>query len=228
MNNRKMLNYQKWLFKKGIPDRAAGITTSLTENKDSRFLYPWNGLEERLQDKNGQFIMIGYGSLLNPSSAARTIADTPPDGQTPVIAWGAKRLFDYVIPPEVLERYGEPAMPDQIAALNTVWTGQITDFLNGRAIELAIEDLPGLRKREVDYDLMPVSWLPWNDPNSQIQSGFVLCAKQDSGATNKQIRSFPPYTKVCAEGAKIVDSDFEDCFWESTFQANGKTPEPRL
>ncbi|MEM8493989.1 MAG: hypothetical protein AAF663_01220 [Planctomycetota bacterium] len=125
--------------------------------RDLRFEYPWNGLEQALESQgHDQLQLVGYGSLLNPTSAARTIADTPPGGHPPVLAFGARRLFDYVMPQFFIDRYqanGAPEYPPSYrAALNTRWTGDPADVVSGRLIPLHVGDLDGLREREKGYD----------------------------------------------------------------------------
>jgi len=198
-----------------------------------RFQYPWNSLEETLQDQSQNALyLVGYGSLLNPISAARTITNTPKQGHPPVIAYGAKRVFDYVMPTKVIDRYrltGIPEYPSkQKAALNTHWTGQANDVLNGRLIPLKVDDLDDLRQREAGYDLEPVAVIPWDEPNTVPFLGFVLCATerpwQGTVYVDQTILPYPPYLEVCSEGARLVDKDFEALFLDTCWLADKETP----
>lgn len=209
----------------GISHRESEIQSKLDGYLKLRFRYPWKELEIDLQrEQMDSVFMIGYGSLLNPESAARTISDTPADGHLPVIAWGVKRLFDYDMPDSVIERYSVSVDPGKHrAALNTRWTGNTNEVCNGRAISLRVSDLDGLRERENHYDLMPVAWLPWEDLEASISLGFALCAPKDSIAVRTDILPFPPYLKVCREGAAMVSTEFEEFFFQTTYLADGAT-----
>lgn len=201
--------------------------------RDLRFEYPWSGLEEALQERSeDQIFLVGYGSLLHPRSAARTIADTPPGGHPPVLAFGARRLFDYVMPMTFIERYraegAEEFPPTQRAALNTRWTGDPSDVLNGRLIPLSIGDLDGLREREKGYDLEPVATVPWDQPDQRPSVGFVLCATsrpwQGKVFIDGSIEPYPPYLELCREGARLTGEDFEQCLIDTCWLADAQTP----
>lgn len=212
------------------PAQRIAIETLLAESSDYCFDYPWNGLEEKLSEAGENHLkMIGYGSLLNPESAARTISNTPKIGHPPVIAFGAKRLFNYVMPQDVIARYsvGVKYPGNMCAALNTRFTGKVDDVLNGRVISLHIEDLDALRDREKGYNLMPVSFLPWDDIGSTPLLGFVLCATerpwQGNVYVNDSIEPFPPYLQVCRDGVELVSREFHRCFLDTTKLADGVT-----
>ncbi|MGC3992007.1 MAG: hypothetical protein QM796_20410 [Chthoniobacteraceae bacterium] len=132
----------------------------MIDNDLRPYPYPWNDAEEQLRSHGHNSInLIGYGSLMNPASAARTIRDTPPTGHPPVVALGARRVFNYQIPPPVFVRYGvEPGENDR-AALNA--EPAACTLMNGRCIQVHVDDMPGLRERETAYDLQPVTCLDW-------------------------------------------------------------------
>ena len=202
----------------------------LAEWSSCHFRYPWTGLEEQLAENGeNQLKMIGYGSLLNPKSASRTISNTPKIGHPPVIAFGAIRLFNYLMPQQVIAGYSANCQyPDKMcAALNTRHTGRVNDVLNGRVISLHVKDLDALREREKGYDLMPVSFVPWDNVDSKPHLGFVLCASEKPWQGNvfvsDSIEPFPPYLQVCRDGAEQVSPEFHCCFLSTTVLADGVT-----
>jgi len=210
--------------------RRSELEDLMTDSSAYCFKYPWNGLQERLAELGQDRLnMIGYGSLLNPDSAKRTIRDTPWDGHPPVLAFGAIRLFNYVMPQTVIERYseGKRYSSSSCAALNTKYTGRVGDALNGRVISTGFDDLDALREREKGYDLTPVAYVPWGREGSKPNLGFVLCATEEPWEgtvyVSDSIAPFPPYVKVCRNGAQIVDEEFYECFLDTTFLADGLT-----
>ena len=62
------------------------------------------------------------GSLLNENSAAKTIKARPAGGNPPVLALGARRVLNYVIPVAKLKAYGGTFGPRERAALNVGYT----------------------------------------------------------------------------------------------------------
>src|SRR6266436_8259748 len=76
-----------------IPGSAyESLAESLRTLSAPSFIYPWEGLETEIgSSRKNKLYLVGYGSLLNPMSAARTIANTPLMGHPPVLALGAKR-----------------------------------------------------------------------------------------------------------------------------------------
>lgn len=178
--------------------------------------YPWDGLEDQL-NASGQdrLCLVSYGSLLNAASAARTIADTPTKGHSPVLAFGGYRIFNYLMPTYALHRYSqaEGQIGDRRAALNAVWSGHVTDIFNGRLIPIACHDLPGLRKRERGYDLAPMWTVSWHDPNQEPIVGYVLCASDQpcNGVVymDNRLRPHDGYLELCRHGAAAVSCTFE-------------------
>src|SRR5262245_6193027 len=117
---------------------VAAIFEHYAQSDRRGFKYPWRELEKRLNDRGAERIyLVGYGSLLNPRSAARSVRNTPPHGHPPVVAFGARRVFNYRIPDVTFERYGvKPGALDR-AALNAEPAASV---FNGRLIELALSD----------------------------------------------------------------------------------------
>lgn len=196
----------------------------LAQSDNMPLPYPWASLEPSIMDTGRPLLLVGYGSLLNPASAKRTICSTPPVGHPPVIAFGATRVFNYVMPQSVLDRYGDQISPRERAALNAAWTGKSESVLTGRLIDVPASDLPALRERERGYHLCPVAFVPWGDPSSLPTLGHVLVADERPVAGVRHVDNtllpHPGYTLLCREGARLVDAEFERAFLATSWVAS--------
>lgn len=213
------------------------LVTCISENRIQRairylgsiagsgFEYPWENLYTQ-QAGSARIFLIGYGSLLNAASAARTITSTPPLGHPPVVAFGARRVFNYRMPKSAISRYGLPASDRECAALNAEWTRCSDHILNGRLIPIEPGDIAELRKREQGYDLRPVSCLRW-DTNDEPFVAYVLCCSSISPhgqeLVDESILPYAPYYGICRAGAAAVSRAFLDLFLATTFLADRKT-----
>jgi hypothetical protein len=178
--------------------------------------------------------LVGYGSLLNQASAARTIH--PSARRQPVTALGARRVFNHRLDNETLRRYGaidkrrDPGSvvdPRAIAALNVIATGQPEDTLNGVLFEVPAADIPGLCGREEGYDLAPVVCVDFGLPAGGRFPAYILtCPDEPRGGfrrTDNGLTPHWPYLEVCLEGARAVSREFYEVFLATTFLADGRT-----
>lgn len=210
-----------------VPEEATfSLARLLREMPKRGFDYPWNGLESYMADQPDRRIaLIGYGSLLNPDSAARTISDTPLEGHPPVLAMGGRRLFNYVIPASALGRYPKTGAPRESAALNIEYSCSEHDLFNGRLIEVTLGDLEGLRKREYGYDLRPVAYVPWNNMKSAPKRAYVLVAEKACVGGRKVIDNTllpqPGYAEICRKGAALVSPEFLTVYLKTTWLGDG-------
>ena len=146
------------------PSAMRRLTEHLASIATKGYDYPWDGLEDVVAHfPTHRLLLVGYGSLLNQHSIAKTIEARPPGGYPPVLALGARRVFNYVIPSAKLKAYGGTFGPREHAALNVDYTQSAANALNGRLIMVSTMDISPLRAREFGYDLRPVACLPWND-----------------------------------------------------------------
>lgn len=194
------------------------------------FAFPWHGLEDLLEQQGAAWL-VGYGSLMHPASAARTIRDTPANGHPPVVAFGAKRLYEYIMPLPVYERYAQQNLqvrldPRARAALNVRPTGNPDHLFNGRRIALAVADLDGLRQRERAYDLHPVAMLDWEVLDAEPQLGFALSCPatpyEGQLFVDSTLRPCPPYHRLCLQGAQLVSPEFAGLFLQTTYLGDGE------
>lgn len=217
------------LERAGIPrEMRAGLQAALKKLDGAAFEYPWNGLEEAVAKTPGNgLLLVGYGSLLNRDSAARTIKDTPREGHPPVLALGARRVFNYVIPEALLKSYGVKFPPRERAALNVDYTRSPADALNGRLLLIAPADLAALREREFGYDLRPVVCVRWGEWEAAPFTAYVLVAAKGTRGGRQVIDNdalpHPLYAGLCRAGAQAVSEAFLQLYLETTFLADRKT-----
>lgn len=214
--------------------RLAALIVSL--RCQTGYAYPWDELtEEMLREGRSHLALVGYGSLISVTSAARTITSAPPGGYEPVIAFGVSRLFNYEMPPEALKRYGTPVDSPARAALNVRVTYDLRDAINGVLVQVIADDIPSLRDREPGYDLRPVVCLPWNDLDADPFVAYVLAAPDGirSGRTftSSTIEPHGNYLRLCIDAARALSEPFLKFFIATTFQSDGvtriETPDPR-
>jgi hypothetical protein len=190
------------------------------------FKYPWEDFEKRIHELEAERVyLVGYGSLLNPRSAARSVRNTPSNGHPPVVALGARRVFNYRMPDAIFEQYGaEPGERDR-AALNA--EPAPAGVINGRLIEFAVSDLPNLRAREIAYDLQPVTCLSWNKPNADPFTALVLCCNYEfwegKRYVDNSLTPYEPYYQLCRTGAEMVSPAFLQLYLKTCFLADRST-----
>jgi hypothetical protein len=204
------------------------LTGYLASIMTEGYVYPWDGLESAVGDLPGhRLFLVGYGSLLNQDSAAKTIKARRAESNQPVLALGARRVFNYVIPAAKLKAYGGTFGPREHAALNLDYTQSAANALNGRLFGVPSADIPPLREREFGYDLRPVACLPWKDKNAKPFTAFVLVAvkpvQDGRQVLDDKALPHPPYYRVCRTGARAVSEDFLRLYLQTTYLADRKT-----
>jgi hypothetical protein len=213
----------------GVPPSAySRLQTASRDIIDRGFEYPWKDLETVVPTMpGGKLRVLGYGSLLNRDSAARTIKNTPPEGHPPVLGIGARRVFNYLIPEERLKTYGSSPSSRERAALNVDYTQSPADVLNGRLLEIAPSDIAGLREREWGYDLRPVACVAWAQWESEPFIAFVLVAvrteREGRSILDNRALPNPTYARLCRSGALAVSSAFLDLYLHTTWLADRRT-----
>jgi hypothetical protein len=204
------------------------LTEYLASISTEAYGYPWDGLEDVVATfPDHRLLLIGYGSLLNEDSAAKTIKTRPAGGYPPVLALGARRVFNYLIPAAKLKAHGGSFGPRERAALNVDYTQSPANALNGRLITVSAADIPPLRAREFGYDLRPVACLPWNDKDAEPFAAFVLVAAKPAQNGRQVLDDTalpnPPYYRVCRKGGRAVSEAFLQLYLQTTYLADRKT-----
>lgn len=147
--------------------------------------------------------IIGYGSLIDPASRAKTI---PPREATPIIVKGYRRIFNMAIldgpEPNVLN-----AERQQASSFNAV-----TIIVNEEELEL-------LKRRETNYD---PEHTPYYDPQKgeQLGTAIIFIGKKEAKDTSER----PPnskYLKLCRKAAYSIGINFGMQWDRTTLLADG-------
>ncbi len=196
--------------------------------RESRYSYPWDGLEEKVKRMARSALpFVGYGSLLNSASAALTLSDEALRSRRPIIAFGARRIFNYAMGSAV-GRYGKPKKNIDSAALNIRMTRSVKDTLNAVLIEIPLRDIPALMKREIGYDLEPVVCIDWNGLREYPFISYILVCPDETRLgkkrTDNDLLPHRKYYSVCREGAREFGEPFLRYWLSTTYLAEGVTP----
>lgn len=196
--------------------------------KEPGYRYPWDGLVEEMEAKCSiEITIVGYGSLVNNASAAHTLSEESLATFQPVIAFGARRLFNYEIPSEV-DRYAPAIHPLARAALNALPTGKMEDIVNGIVMKLPLTEIEAIRRREVGYDLVPVACLEWNEWEKPPFLAYILCCfdeeREGIRHTNDKLEPHRDYYSKCRKGASEFGEEFLRLWLATTYLADGVTP----
>ena len=186
--------------------------------------FPWQGVEER---HGGVVPLCGYGSLLCADSASATIRER--EERVWGVAFGGRRVFDYVAPDRFETMFGPPLSSRHRAALNVRHTGRPEDRFNCALIEVPAEDLAALRVREKDYDLAPVRFAPWEDAGDgpdgpRSRTAYALACPPGSDSVDDTLLPHAAYQLLCERGAAGHSAEFHRFFLETTWLADGTTP----
>jgi len=208
------------------------IQHALDQAKSSlpAFPYPWEGLEDQMDSRDeSYFPLVGYGSLINQTSAAKTINVGDDAARQAVVAFGAKRIFNYRMPADLLEsRYGMTTADHDIAALNCETTYRVEDMFNGILTSVRRDTLDALRDRERHYGLRPIVYLKWDDLSSTPTVAYIFeCLPAEGIAEHpydSSIAPQPTYTQLCRQGSQAISDDFLGFFDKTTFLADKATP----
>jgi hypothetical protein len=187
--------------------------------------YPWEGLEADLKRAGRPLLLVGYGSLMNEASAAQTISPAVP--ARAVVAFGARRVFNYAMPEDVLARRSWPADPVARAALNAYRSPNPEDAINGACLEVPPAGVPALCARERGYDLQPVACLWWDEPAGRPFPAYILSApdhpRRGPRWSDDQICPQPQYYDLCRRGAAAFSQAFLEFYLDTTFLADRRT-----
>nr|VFK00921.1 MAG: hypothetical protein BECKH772B_GA0070898_102114 [Candidatus Kentron sp. H]VFK01835.1 MAG: hypothetical protein BECKH772A_GA0070896_102434 [Candidatus Kentron sp. H]VFK05208.1 MAG: hypothetical protein BECKH772C_GA0070978_102474 [Candidatus Kentron sp. H] len=182
------------------------------------FRYPWDGLQSYLESIDTDHLrLLTYGSLMNRESASITMLVTADTSFVPAIGYGIKRVFNHRMPEQALTRHGFPVSTRHVAALNVVSTNNVQDSVNGLLLRIDVAHIPGLRDREIGYDLAPITAEMWEDREPVSEPVFVL----EHPIIDKGLLPHLQYLKICESGVRSLGAAFLDDFRRTTFLADG-------
>lgn len=181
------------------------------------YCYPWPELSNLSED----IPVVGFGSLINSLSAQRTSTHPSAQKLQPVIAFGVRRIYNYVMSDRAAQVYG-PGIPfHRRGVLNVRATDAATDFFNGVRLTLTRSDLEAFRLREYGYDLIPILTVPWHNPTAPPQQAYCFSCRlpERNGRImlSEQIQPHPGYHLLCELGCSQISPEFLQFFRYSTW-----------
>ena len=174
-------------------------------------------------------LLFGYGSLINPISAGRSISQEALHSMRPAVAFGFKRIFNYKA--GNVSRYPN-AVENERAMLNLEPTTTYNQIINGVIIEVDAKDLQNLIQRETGYDLVPILIADWQDMISENRSSsihvaytFLVPDELREGIHYTQAKYYPvrDYLHLVQEGANYFGQPFLDYWNATTYLGDGTT-----
>ncbi|WP_146119225.1 hypothetical protein [Blastopirellula marina] len=182
--------------------------------------YPWS-IDELYRSPSDRLSLIGYGSLMNLTSARRSLNEACIATAKPVIVLGARRVYERVMSPKGRGVYGEKVDDAQLGVLNAHLTGERSDWFNGVMFQVGADDIPALLSRESAYDLLPAWTMSWDESSPQPYVAYFLSCRQMTFAgrplIDSQILPHPRYHEICEAGCEAISSDFLHAFRTTTW-----------
>lgn len=178
----------------------------------------------------GKVLVFGYGSLMNKTSAARSMKPEAVESMQPVVAFGAKRIFNYYA--TKVDHWGANPDPKERAMLNLAPSFDKTAVVNGVTLEVDEEDLANLVKRERGYDLVPILVASWSSVSSEstevefkVAYTFVIPNELRDNIAFSSTQFYPVrgYLEAIQEGAGSFGKDFLELWDSTTYLADGTT-----
>jgi hypothetical protein len=208
------------------------VQTILAATARVHYLYPWEGLEERLRQGGQRLTLIAYGSLINAQSW-RSGHEVGRRG-APMVAFGVRRVFDYEMDDAACKRYGGIPSSDARGALNAYVEGIPDMRMYGLSVSYAPEEIPQLRMRETAYDLVPVACARLNERGElapelflPLDIAYVLACpgRPWNGRfyTRPHLRPHEEYYNVCAAGCAGISPSFLEAWQQTTYLADRVT-----
>lgn len=192
--------------------------------------YPNAEVQKILDKYPGKIPIFGYGSLMNPTSASRSISPEAVQSMRPVVAFRLKRIFNKDAG-DVTKRRPD-LKENERAFLNVEPTTTYGSVINGVVLEATPSDLAQLIQRERGYDLVPILVVDWGDimarkpsPHIQIAYTFITPPELRQGVNYIRTTCYPIrfYLRLVQEGAATYGDDFLNFWNASTYMGDGTT-----
>lgn len=193
--------------------------------------YPSSDIQQILKKyPNGKVLLFGYGSLMNPTSAARSVSPEAVKSMKPALAFGLKRIFNYKA--GNVSRWGSDLPENEKAMLNIEPMTTYNHAINGVVMEVSAKDLAQLVEREVGYDLVPVIVANWDHiilkhccVKMKIAYTFYVPDELRQGIDYTQTEYYPVrgYLHAVQDGAAIFGDKFLNYWNKTTYLSDGTT-----
>jgi cation transport regulator ChaC len=192
------------------------------------FVYPYEGIVNYLKASGkDSFPLFSYGSLMDKTAAERTLSSKALATRRPAIAFGVRRIFNKDAGlPKPSSPYGMPVDLEARGFLNVEKTEHLESFINGVVIDVPIEDIEPLIKREVGYDLIPVivsDWKGVTEGKLAFSVAYILRVPPDSHYISRTVWPRAFYYQLCRDAANQYGPLFEAVWFQNTFMANGQS-----
>ncbi|PJD94693.1 MAG: hypothetical protein CK425_10640 [Parachlamydia sp.] len=176
--------------------------------------------------------LVGYGSLVNPVSAAKTVSQQVIKTFLPVVCFGGKRIFERNIAKNT--HWGPKVRANDNGMLNVTPVKNLSQMFNGVSMQVSLEELMPLTEREIGYDLIPILTLKWEEAVDQSNlSPHFFISYTFSASTEKRgnetyisacINPVPGYSYSSMAGASEYGEAFLKFWIDTTYLADRKTP----
>jgi len=196
--------------------------------------YPWPN-DQIFRNSNQTFSLLGYGSLVNRLSAAEIMSERTLCTARPVIAWGAKRLYNTINLNKTFRQAETHDGPIQNGVLNAII--EPGHWFNAVEYQVDQSELPEIRLRELAYDLVPV-WVADLETPTRINRWAYFFSRRERVWEGRQIlyQNVVPlarYHEICEAGCRDISDDFLNLFRTSTWMnsvrmslSNVPSPDP--
>lgn len=189
--------------------------------------YPYGSLGLQLQNQGKvTFTIFSYGSLLIEESALKTLSPETVKTSRPALAFGILRIFNRDVAIRSNSHWGVPKNPNARGMLNVEYSENPFEIVNGVLIDIQIEEIEPLMKREEGYDLIPVlvmDMVASQKENKPIYSvAYTFHAPRGTKYTSENIEPRPGYFETSRDASKKYGPLFYHLWMESTVKANFK------
>ncbi len=190
--------------------------------------YPYSDIIDSLRAQGKDSIAIfSYGSLMDRTSAAKTVSESTLATRRPAIGYKIKRIFDRDVAIRAGSKWCQPAHPHARGMLNVLPTGYSADFVNGVLLDVPLEEIPNVLFREEGYDLLPIVVKEWDIEHETVEPvyrvAYTFHAPQRSPYTNSEIFPRPKYYELTRDAALQYGQLFYELWLETTYLADGIT-----
>ena len=183
--------------------------------------------------------MIGYGSLMNPKSAKRSLSSYDAiANMKPVEVYGYQRSFNVVS--RNSKRIRPLDRPQDLCVLNLSKIPEAAmvnpatkhHWVNAVSLPISREEFPKIRRREGFYDFVPVvvrDYIRHNVTASKVAQvyriAYAWIVRDSKHLVTPDMGPIPLYFRVCGKGARgaagVYGLDFLELYKNTTTFANG-------
>lgn len=185
------------------------------------YSYPIHNLRDTLEKEGKTSLkLFSYGSLMSCESARMTLSREAVASSRPALGFGIKRSFDYDAPINPNSKWGRPNNPLSRGMLNVV-PSNAEDFVNGVIIDIPLDEIEPLLKRETRYDLIPIVTIDWDGFIQGKTPHYEIVYTLSSSNVNPNLFPRPGYYELARDAAEEYGPVFGLLWMETTYLADG-------